>query len=146
FVDAAVAADAVVAIVPGVDPDGVVVHVPPLLAQAAQRLAAVVAHLHVDAHDIDAVGVFRIDDDAGEGHGAAVEIVAPLPRLAQVGRAKDAAFLVDRFHAGIHDIGIAGRDGERDAAQILGGQAALQFLPVGAAVGRFVDGAFGPAV
>ena len=42
--------------------------------------------------------------------------------------------------------GLRRRDGQADAAQVLGGQAGLELRPGGAAVGRFVDGALRAAV
>src|SRR5262249_44790017 len=112
LVDAAIAADTVVLCILWIDPDNVVVDVAPLLAEAAQRPAAVVAHLHVDAHDVDAVGIFRVDVDAGEVHGALIEVVAPFPGLAAIGRAKHATLLVDGFDAGVDDVRIDRCDGE----------------------------------
>jgi hypothetical protein len=146
FVDAAVAADPIVPRVLRVDPNGMIVDVAPLLPELPQLLAAIVAHLHEDAHDVDACGVRGIDNDAGKVHGPLIEVIAAFPGFAQVRRAEDAAFLVDRFDAGVDDVRIRRGNRQGDPPQVLAGQAGLQLLPGAAAVRRFVDGTLRSAI
>src|SRR5262249_11883764 len=125
---------------------GVVVHVLEALAEPAERLAAVVGDLDVHAHHVEAVGVLRIDDEVGVVLGLLVEVVAFLPGGAEVAGAEDATLLVGRLDDGVDDVGAGRGNGQADAAQFFGGQAGLQFVPGSAAVGRFIESAFGAAV
>ena len=78
----------------GIDPQGVAVGVDAAAEIVGERQAAIVRLELGDAEHIDVVGVARIDADDAEVHRPRVERVDPLPRLAAVARAIDAAVLV----------------------------------------------------
>src|SRR5262245_1784227 len=146
LVDAAVAADEIVIGVVGVDPQAVIVHVAEFGAEVAQRFAAVVGNLAEDIHEIDALGIFRIDDQVSPVHGLALVLVLTLPGFAGVTGSENAPLLVDRLDDGIDHVGIRRRAGQANAAKLLTWQTVGQLTPRLAAVGRFVQAAFRAAV
>jgi hypothetical protein len=146
LVDAAVAADEVVARVVWIDPDVVVIDVLRSLAQRLERAPAVVRDEDQHVHHVDAIHVFRIGDDARVVHRRHVVGVAPLPTLPAIRRAEDAAPPLLRLDRRVEDVRVRGRDGEADATEVARGQARPDLLPRRARVGRFVERAFGAAV
>ena len=145
-VEPAVVADHHVVRIRRIDPDDVVVDVHVSLSQRVHRLAAVVGHLKDHVGNVDAVDVLRIGVDVAVVHRAGVVLRALLPGDAVVGGAEDAALTIGRLHVRVEDVGLHGRDGEPDPAELFVRQADGDLLPGLAAVGAAMDRALGSAV
>src|SRR5262249_21011972 len=114
--------------------------------ERGERLAAVRGRHDARVHDVDTVGVLRINDDVGVIHGDGVEGVASLPVEAAVGGAEDAALAVGRLHGGVDDARIGRGEGQTNPAHITAGQAGGDLLPRAAGVLGAVQGALRAAV
>ena len=127
-----------------IDPDVMVVNVLGFLTKTPQGFAAIVRDHQKNIHDVNAIDVLRIGDDARVVHRRRVEFVALFPTAAAIARAEDAALFVRRFNGRVDDIGINRRDRQADAAHICRRQTGPHLIPGGAGIRRFVDRALRP--
>ena len=145
LVDPAVGAHHQVVRVVGIELQVVVVHVLPAAVDLAPRRAVVVGDVGPHVHRVDPAGPVRVWKDLHVVLRVHADVVAALlPALAAVGGAVEAARVVGGGDQGVDDVGVVGRDGESDAADVVpvGGGEALRELPPGrAAVLGLVDAA-----
>ncbi len=135
FVEPAVAADDQVLGILGIDPERVVIHVFPALAQRAERLASVFGDMEQRIHRVDAVEDPGVGDDPLVVLRAGGEVRRSFgPALAAVFRAEEAALPTGCLDRGIDDIGIDGRDRQADAPLVAVGKPLVDLPPALAAV------------
>ncbi len=87
-----------------IDPDVVIVDVFVSLAETTQRAAAVVRDHQKHVHDVDAIDVFWIGNDARVVHRRRIKLVAPFPTAAAIARAKDSAAAIGGFDSRIDHV------------------------------------------
>ncbi len=147
LIDAAVAADEQIVRIVRVDVERVIVNVAILVRHAGERLAPVVRHLHERVKRINPIRVLRVAHQFVVILRAAGVVVAHLrPRLAAIGRAKEAAVFVLRLDDRINDVRVRRAHRHADAALVARRNSAANLPPGLARVGRLVDAGLRPAV
>ena len=148
FVEAAIVAVEQVIGVGRVDPHDVVVDMLVFLGEPLPGLAAVLGHMVVGVHCIDAIDPLWVGEKLLVILRPGGTVIADAgPALAAIGRAIGTAFLgLGGLEEGVDDVGVGGRDSEADAAKVGLGHALLQFAPGGTRVGGLPDGPLGAAV
>ena len=111
------------------------VHVP--RAVAPERLPAVVGHEERRAEHVDAAVVLRVDPDLAEIERSRLERAHLLPRLSAIVGPENPAVLV--LVRQVDDVRVLPVDVDADAADVAGGQAALDARPRSRGVGRLVQ-------
>src|SRR5208283_4657542 len=125
--------------IPGIDPDALVVVAAGRAFEAHKGLPGVGGFPCGGVGDIDEVGIVWRNGDAHGARPAATDAVIPvdmLPAFAGIVGAVDAGLFL-RLGGQIHALGIAGSDGDTDAAkQVVRSGKAFRYLPPGAAAIR----------
>ena len=129
--DAAVVAVDDVPRVSRIDPERVVIQMHDQRAVVAERLAAVVGDVQVDAVHVDPLRLVGIDADLAEVHRPRIEAVDLGPALALVLGAEDTALAM--LDDGVDDVRVLAIDVEADAAGVAGSGRPVGELAPGAA-------------
>ena len=109
----------------------------------AERLAAIVRDVQVDAVDVDPLRVIGIDANLAEVHRPRIEAADLGPRLAFVLGAEHAAVAV--LDDGVNDVRVAAIEVEADAAGVTGWKAAGDLAPGPAGIAALVNARVRPA-